>query len=197
MFISIFIILCLIFIAIKEKIHIIFFLMNYFDIVSWENPKNIKVYIPKNHKNSELVKQGFEEWLTVTEGNIGFDYIEDEESAEIKVVFQNKFNEKQVEWYDLAIGQTYSSIYDAIPAKIAEMKIVIVERDNIDGTYLKKDQLYTTIIHEIGHALGLWRHSFDKNSVMYKSTNDDDDNDEQQQKITQEDIQRLKKLYKF
>ena len=193
MFIYILVFLLIFFLIVKEKIHVIFFLMKYFDIISWEQHQKIKVYIPENNKNSELVKQGFEEWSTVTKGNISFDYVTKDIFADIKVVFQNKFNEKQVKWYDLDIGQTYCYLLDNLPIKINKMEIIIVDRDNIDGTYLKKDQLYNVIVHEIGHALGLWRHSYDKNSVMYKSAS----NEGKQQNITQEDIKRLRKLYKF
>ena len=61
------------------------------------------------------------------------------------------------------------------------------------GELFSNEILDKICLHEIGHAIGLWRHSFNKNSIMYAKTTIDGI----KQTILKEDIERLKKSINF
>ena len=135
-----------------------------------------------------MVKQGFEEWVTKTTGNIKFDYIKDEKFADINVIFQNMSTKEQIPLYELIVGQ--ASVYHYEVNKIRKAEIFIVDRELITKRYLPKEELYCVIRHEIGHAIGLLKHSNDIKSIMHAEY-------DAEQKITNDDIERLRKIYKF
>ena len=169
------------------RYHIALFLMNFFDIFTWKNPKSIKVFMPCDSQYSELMKKCFEKWEEVTQYNVLFNFTDDKDDADINVVFKSKFDSSDVEWYDFYIGQTVAEC-----SNNPKMTITIVEKDNAVVRKLEQEEIIQTMLHEIGHSIGLWRHSFDKNSIMYSTVNS-----EIKQEILEKDVERLKKMYKF
>ena len=51
------------------------------------------------------------------------------------------------------------------------MKIVLYTNDP-NGNFFSDKELYNTILHEIGHALGIMGHSYSTEDLMYMSTNE-------------------------
>ena len=74
--------------------------------------------------------------------------------------------------------------------RILGVKIYISIYD-MNGKPMTKNQVYTIMLHEIGHALGL-EHSKDPNSLMYTGTNSEMAED---QEILPEDVKALYDLY--
>ena len=163
------------------------FFMEFFDIFAWKNSKNINVYIPAESTYSQAMEQCFKKWEEVTQHNISFHYINDKEIADIEVIFKSKFDSNEIKWYDFDIGRTTLQFSDK-----PKMTINIVQKDNAVGRYLKDDEIINIMLHEIGHSIGLWKHSCNKKSVMYAEIDK-----ETEQKILKEDIARLSKIYKF
>ncbi len=148
----------------------------------WFNPKMIKTYIQPNHKYSLMMRHGFSEWDRLTNGNVRFKFVSSPNTAQIQVYFVKQINyEKQ----DRAIGLT-KTLNVGSNKKMAKAIIYIAEKDQ-SGRTLRKDEAYTTILHEIGHSIGLG-HSSDPKSAMYYAENDI-------QEISKNDLRQLKKLY--
>ena len=170
----------------RIKFKAILFLEDFLDIFAWENPKNIKVYIPEGHHYSQFVKQCFNTWEEITQHNISFNYTNDKEAANIEVGFKSLPNE------GMFGGTTQKIRRGCWYAVTRKMVITIFLRNCCSGELFSSEVLANICLHEIGHAIGLWRHSFNKNSIMYAKTFNGIE-----QKILKEDIDRLKKLYKF
>ena len=71
--------------------------------------------------------------------------------------------------------------------KITSSEILIAEKTP-DGRQLGNDAVYTVMLHEIGHAIGLIEHSDNPLSIMY-ATEDD------RQEILKSDLKRLNGIY--
>lgn len=54
---------------------------------------------------------------------------------------------------------------------LKQMKIVLYTNDP-NGNFFSDKELYNTILHEIGHALGIMGHSYSTEDLMYMSTNE-------------------------
>lgn len=148
----------------------------------WFNPRMLKTYIQPNHKYSLMMRHGFAEWDRLTNGNVRFRYVTSPNTAQIQVYFVKQIDQKE---HDRAIGMTRTWNVGR-EKKMSKAIIYIAERDK-QGRELRKDQAYTTILHEIGHAIGL-EHSSDPKSAMYYAENDI-------QEISKNDLRQLKKLY--
>lgn len=148
----------------------------------WFNPKMIKTYIQPNHKYSLMMKHGFSEWDRLTNGNVRFKFVSSPNTAQIQVYFVKQINyEKQ----DRAIGLTKT--WNAGSNKKMSKAIIYIAEKDKTGRTLRKDEAYTTMLHEIGHSIGL-EHSTDPKSAMYYAEND-------VQEISKNDLRQLKKLY--
>lgn len=146
----------------------------------WFNPKMIKTYIQPNHKYTITMKHAFSEWDRLTNGKVRFKYVDSPNTAQIQVYFV-----KKIKYSDRAIGLTKTS-YVGKNKKMAKAVIYIAEKNDY-GVSLRKDETYTVMLHEIGHAIGL-EHSSDPKSVMYYAENDI-------QEISKNDLRQLRRLY--
>lgn len=149
----------------------------------WLNPRNIKTYIPPNHKNSLMMRHAFAEWSRMTKNRVIFKYVSNPSSADVKVYFVKKIDPKGVKKLDKAIGVTH---YETHGNRIFGAKIEIADKTQGGGA-LSKDEIYTTMLHEIGHSIGL-NHSKNNKCIMYPQAR-------VVMEICDEDLNNLKKLY--
>lgn len=146
----------------------------------WLYPNKIRTYIPPNHKRTVMMKHAFERWTRLTNRKVMFYYVSSPNAAQLKVNFVNKIPNA-----DREIGLTQS--YFTSTDKISRAEIFIAE-NTADGRQLNNDAVFTVMLHEIGHALGIGEHSNNPESIMY-ATEDD------KQEILQSDLQNLYKIY--
>ena len=88
--------------------------------------------------------------------------LEEQKLAKIKIVFVKKIPEDLKA--DTAIGLT-QQLYKKNNGKITGAQIWIADY-TADGRKLSDDEVYTTMLHELGHAIGL-DHTQNKKSIMY------------------------------
>ncbi|MBQ8669398.1 matrixin family metalloprotease [bacterium] len=148
----------------------------------WDNPKTIRTYI-QPHSKSALMKQAFSAWTTATKGKIAFKYVQDPEKAQIKVKFVRDIYD--VTGNKTTIGQTY---HRSMGGHMIFAEITISERSP-NGALFRKDAVYRVMVHEIGHALGIFDHSPNKSSIMYYAKAS------RNQAITKYDVDFISKLY--
>ena len=166
----------------------------------WDK-RPIKVYIPGNSYNSQIMKNAFMQWQTRTNSAVWFTFLGD-----------NKRNEADITVYFVetdtkcgnssAIGCTHSrtdgqGFYTHNDMYIASKAVYRLVGD--DGTVAVKTelisapQLYRVMLHEIGHAIGINQHSNKPNSIMYKYSLNDVNIP---QKLTDEDLKFVYNVYR-
>lgn len=146
----------------------------------WTAPKRIKTYIPPRHHRTEMMRHAFTRWSRSTNNKIVFQYVENPKAAQIVVRFVQVIPKA-----DREIGLTRSLFYQN--GKMANAEIFIAEQA-VNGRKLGDDAVFTVMIHEIGHAIGISRHSTDPNSIMYPVENDI-------QEIQNTDIRTVAEIY--
>ena len=146
----------------------------------WMYPKQLRVYIPPNHKRTVMMKHAFAEWSRVTSGKLAFKYVPSPNVAKIKVIFVDKIPNA-----DREIGLTRFNFSGS--GKLLSANIFIAEKTST-GRALGNDSVYTVMLHEIGHAMGINRHSNDPLSIMYPYEDD-------AQEILKSDLKTLAEIY--
>lgn len=149
---------------------------------AWDNPKSIRTYIEPNNKK-ELMIEAFSKWSGATKGKIAFKYVQDPKDAQIVVNFVK--DASKTSKMERAAGVTYHS---SMGAHMVSARIEIANNAP-NGAAFRKDAIYRVMVHEIGHALGMFTHSEDKMSIMYPVKNS------RYQDITPADLKFLAKLY--
>lgn len=149
-------------------------------IGSWQKMP-IKVYIEDN-RNAYLMKRAFGDWESDSNKTVEFEYVDNENEADILVLF----TEKVSDFSKQAVGLTHSQVDN----NKNYVKAVIEIAKFAEGSKIKLSNLELTKImrHEIGHALGL-PHTNEPYSIMNPTT-------DKVLKITKYDIKTLKEIYK-
>ncbi len=108
---------------------------------NWVKPV-ISVYIPQGHAYSEMFLHAFQKWENSSFGQLKFQYVT-KLPADIETVFVSK-----ADGTDEGAG-SYTIIVQG--GKIIKAQIAIAAVP----TEFSNQMIFTTMLHEIGHALGL------------------------------------------
>ena len=107
---------------------------------NWDKPV-IKVYIQENDY-SDMMKRAFQKWVIASNGRLNFEYVLSS-PADIDVEFADK-----TDGTDGDIGSYSITVKGGV---ITNATITIVPNTE----KYSKNLIYTVMLHEIGHALGL------------------------------------------
>lgn len=116
----------------------------------------IRVYIPQDTQ-ATMMQHAFERWQDASSGKLSFVFI-NKGPADIDVIFADS-----VDGNDGPIGSYTVTIQNRYITK-AEIKIA-TKKNNI--SQYSNDYIFTTMMHEVGHALGLPDTNRKASSIMY------------------------------
>ena len=145
----------------------------------WQFPKKIKTYIQPNHQRTAMMRRAFAEWTRKTNGRIVFKFVSSKATSDIDVQFVNIIPNA-----DREIGLTRSRFRSN---KLLHATVYIAEK-TVEGKQLNNDAVYTVMLHEIGHAIGITEHSSDPLSIMFPYEDD-------RQEILKGDLKDLSEIY--
>ena len=161
--------------------------------VRWKNPKCIKTYIPQNHRHTPMMKRAFAEWSRKTNNRIVFKYVNTQTGADIVVRYVKNISDCGES--NNAIGCAKSS-YSSCTKTACQFRFVyidIADQTNGGRDLTPKVEIYTTMLHEIGHAIGLGHNDENKYSIMstvpYRSV--------LKQEIDRDDLNQLAEIYNW
>lgn len=139
----------------------------------WKTGK-ITVYIPKDPQ-AAMMRRAFLEWQNLCSSNLNFIFVQ-KGPANIDIVFTDTVDGKDgpLGSYNLTIKREYITK--------AEIKIATRSKKNYSNNYI-----YTTMLHEIGHALGLPDSDRKYTGIMYMPISEE-------QQLTKNDKRKLYKM---
>lgn len=119
-------------------------------------------------------------WEEASRGNLKFERVEDFVGADISISFSHKPTQ-------LHLSNRVGEANLVREGNQFQVEIEVVLRDLATLKYLSHSVVKTTILHELGHAVGLWGHSPYPEDVMYFEATAPNP--------TKRDIATLKKVY--
>ena len=165
------------------------------------NIRPIKVYIPENNRLSGMAKKAFLHWQIATLFYICFNFVSEDKRNEANITIH--FPEDNSVCHALAsMGCTHFKVTPKGFFTHSDIYIVsktyILLKDN-NGNFIKRsknitdEDIYGTMLHEIGHAIGIYDHSPNPRSAMYKYSTR---NRNISQTITFDDLKYLYHVYR-
>lgn len=174
-------------------------------IIRWDKTKfPLKVAIVDASDNKNLLSyyrteivRAFSQWQAAT-GFITFEMTNSIETADILVRIAPPPE-------DMCSGQTCRYVVGFTTPNykgptLYDMTIVLYTNDPF-GNYFSDKELYNTILHEIGHALGIMGHSYSTEDLMYMTADNDSSfyapYRSSFQYLSSKDINTIRLLYKL
>lgn len=156
------------------------------------NQSNVE--IPEYYNNE--VYRAFSQW-EVSSQILKFSSTNNANDADILVKFENLPNDVcDGNGCKYVVGFTTPSIKNNI---LKKMTITLYTKDP-NGNYFSDKELYNTILHEAGHALGIMGHSYSSDDLMYMATEGNNFYTPYRssfQYLSSQDINTIKLLYKL
>lgn len=164
--------------------------------VSIENYSSNQV--PEYYKTS--IENAFSQWQSTTGNFLRFKLVNNPQYAQISVKIvsvKNSRNCKEGEECKYVAAYTEPSLKGNLLNKM----VITVYDTNSNNQFFSQKQIYNTVLHEIGHSLGIMGHSDNSNDLMYMQSNSSNDNFDRFrsdfQMISSADVNTLKLLYKL
>ena len=127
--------------------------------VKWEKFP-VLVYVNASQYDT-LIKSAFNQWQKMSSGIISFQFVKNPDVAQIKVRMVDKLLVDKVGKYQA--GLTTVKVHNNY-LKSADIQILKI--NPYDMAEIDNDTVYSTMLHEIGHALGLQGHSSNDTDLM-------------------------------
>jgi len=173
-------------------------------ILRWDTTKfPLNVYIENTVKNLpqyyiEQISSAFSQWQSSTAGLIKFKTVQNKNEAQItvKIVPLDAMSMCSKEDCKYVVAYTTPVISGDF---LKRMDIIFYDSNNLAQHFTPRE-VYNVSLHEIGHALGIMGHSYNKDNLMFMENNLDKTYDRHRsvfQLISPVDLDTLQLLYRL
>lgn len=141
------------------------------NIIHWNEKFPITVNITQNSVPDfyiTQIKAAFQDWSNALNGELVFKYGNNKPDIDISFVDSISGATEQYGKKIEILGSTIPSYSGTNISKV----IIKFKKTDMDGTDFTANQIYNLSLHEIGHALGISGHSYNRDDVMYPTNND-------------------------
>ena len=174
-------------------------------ILRWDAKKfPINVTIQNTCTNSlpgyyiNELQKAFSQWQNST-GFIKFNFVNNPQDAQILVIIIP--NTQNVNCTPGECKYVVASTEPSFKGDLLQKMTITFYDSDAKKQYFSKKQIYNTAVHEIGHALGIMGHSYNKNDVMYMESNSANEPSNQDDTdflfLSSADLNTLNLLYKL
>jgi tetratricopeptide (TPR) repeat protein len=133
--------------------------------LNW-NKRHVRVFVQQaigvpgfNLSFNEILKESFRRWADA--GVISFEFVDSPKEADIECLWTDKACNLS------AAGEGGETILKHIGDKVSHARITMLTQAQGAASRLSAQEVRALCLHEIGHALGLVRHSRCPNDVMF------------------------------
>ncbi len=155
----------------------------------WSNGKHIAVYVaPGRASFPQLVANSFNKWAAACGGKFSWSFTSDQRRADYTIGWTS--HTQQLSTGDEAGLTTTDTVDDADSNHeiIEHATTRVLTRYN--GRALSDDEIAKTVLHEVGHGLGLEGHSSNPRDIMYYAVSG-----RQKFSLTPRDANTISRLY--
>ena len=142
------------------------------NIIHWNYEFPIMVKIEMNAVPDyyiDQIKKAFFDWSQALNGELVFKYTNDKK-CDIDISFVDSISGATEQY-----GKKLEILGSTIPSysgNILNLVEIKFRKNDIDGSEFTENQIYNLALHEIGHALGISGHSYNREDTMYPTNND-------------------------
>lgn len=154
---------------------------------TWKHPEKIKVFVEINDCTL-IQKKAFAIWDKALDNTVNFVFTRNEDDADIVCDCKYKLDNNQ-------LGKTKTkSKKDKETGKkyLYKANIKVATHDPVEGKEISDNDILSTTLHEIGHALGIISHSPQKGDIMYF---DSSSYKQDKAEVSNRDVNTVKKIY--
>lgn len=147
------------------------------------------------------IQKAFLQWQNDTSNFIKFKFVNNPDDAQIVVKIVTDDQRQSCSSEECKYVAAYTEPF--LKRNLLSKMIITIYDKNTQDNFLGQKQLYNTILHEIGHSLGIMGHSYNPNDLMYMerdqlSDQDGGDNEMNNLKyISSADLNTLILLYEL